>query len=233
MTGSLARNGAGGMLSDLSMNGFRIKNHGAATSGSDLVTLDQVNSVSVPIGGSIDWWSDDLPSSNWVFMYGQELSRTEYPDLFARFGTRYGSGNGTTTFNIPDCRGVSVVGKVNMGGGDRGILSRFTATVLGAFFGTQEVALTVNEMPSHNHGGTSGSAGGHTHNISLQSRGTGGGDSPNSPAWNIRTSTNYGNRLVGTQSAGEHTHSIQAQGGGSAHLNVQPSLVANKILRVR
>jgi len=37
---------------------------------------------------------------------GQELSRTAYPLLFERLGVYYGSGDGSTTFNIPDYRGV-------------------------------------------------------------------------------------------------------------------------------
>jgi microcystin-dependent protein len=37
---------------------------------------------------------------------GQAISRTTYSELFGLIGTLYGSGNGTTTFNLPDYRGV-------------------------------------------------------------------------------------------------------------------------------
>lgn len=43
---------------------------------------------------------------NTVVASGQALSRTTYAKLFERIGTLYGSGNGTTTFNLPDYRGV-------------------------------------------------------------------------------------------------------------------------------
>lgn len=37
---------------------------------------------------------------------GQAVSRTTYAKLFAHYGTRYGAGDGATTFNLPDWRGV-------------------------------------------------------------------------------------------------------------------------------
>jgi len=36
---------------------------------------------------------------------GAAISRSTYADLFAAIGTTFGSGNGSTTFNIPDLRG--------------------------------------------------------------------------------------------------------------------------------
>ena len=41
---------------------------------------------------------------------GSAVSRTTYPALFASIGTTYGAGNGTTTFNLPDYRGVFLRG---------------------------------------------------------------------------------------------------------------------------
>lgn len=43
-----------------------------------------------------------LPNEIWL--EGQAVSRTTYSKLFAIYGTTYGSGNGSTTFNLPDCR---------------------------------------------------------------------------------------------------------------------------------
>lgn len=43
---------------------------------------------------------------NTVVASGQALSRTEYATLFERIGTLYGVGDGSTTFNLPDYRGV-------------------------------------------------------------------------------------------------------------------------------
>ncbi|MCZ7659199.1 MAG: phage tail protein [Xanthobacteraceae bacterium] len=71
---------------------------------------------SIPIGGGLDYWGTTAPSSNFVFAFGQALSRTAYPTLFARLGTTYGPGDGATTFNIPDKRGRVTAGKDDMGG---------------------------------------------------------------------------------------------------------------------
>lgn len=43
--------------------------------------------------------------SGWLICDGSAVSRSTYADLFLAIGTAYGSGDGTTTFNIPDYRG--------------------------------------------------------------------------------------------------------------------------------
>ena len=58
--------------------------------------------------------------SNEIWLEGQEVSRTEYGELFSIYGTTYGAGNGTSTFNLPDCRnrvlwGASSFGYVEAG----------------------------------------------------------------------------------------------------------------------
>jgi microcystin-dependent protein len=56
----------------------------------------------VPIGGMIDFWGASVPSSSFVFPIGQAISRTTYSALFTLFSTTYGTGDGSTTFNVPD-----------------------------------------------------------------------------------------------------------------------------------
>lgn len=43
----------------------------------------------------------------WLLCDGQAVSREIYRELFAALGTAYGSGDGNSTFNLPDCRGRS------------------------------------------------------------------------------------------------------------------------------
>ena len=47
----------------------------------------------------------DNPPDGYFFCDGRALSRTTYADLFAAIGTSFGSGDGSTTFNIPELRG--------------------------------------------------------------------------------------------------------------------------------
>lgn len=46
----------------------------------------------------------------WLVADGSPVSRTTYARLFSRIGTLYGSGNGSTTFNLPDMRGEFIRG---------------------------------------------------------------------------------------------------------------------------
>lgn len=48
--------------------------------------------------------------SGWLLCNGAGISRTTYSDLFAKIGTTFGSGNGSTTFNIPDLRDRYIIG---------------------------------------------------------------------------------------------------------------------------
>ena len=66
--------------------------------------------------------------SGWLLCYGQAISRTTYSALFAEIGTTYGAGDGSTTFNLPDCRGRAFFGLDNMGGT---AASRITTAVAG------------------------------------------------------------------------------------------------------
>ncbi|MFJ2287971.1 phage tail protein [Pseudomonas iridis] len=50
------------------------------------------------------------PPAGWLRCNGAAVSRTTYAALFAAIGTRFGAGNGGTTFNVPDLRGEFVRG---------------------------------------------------------------------------------------------------------------------------
>lgn len=53
--------------------------------------------------------------SNEIWLEGQTVSRTTYSKLFAIYGTTYGTGNGSTTFNLPDCRNRVLWGSTSFG----------------------------------------------------------------------------------------------------------------------
>lgn len=70
-----------------------------------------------PIGSIIPYGGATAPSG-WFLCQGQAVSRTTYADLFAAIGTSFGTGDGSTTFNLPDLReattkGVGLSGKSN------------------------------------------------------------------------------------------------------------------------
>lgn len=73
-------------------------------------------------GTVLDFAGSTAPSG-WALCYGQAVSRTTFANLFAKIGTTYGAGDGSTTFNLPDCRGRAVAGKDDMGGTASGRLN--------------------------------------------------------------------------------------------------------------
>ena len=56
-----------------------------------------------------------FPVSNYLICSGQAVSRTTYSGLYQLLGNHFGAGNGSTTFNIPDLRGLFVAGTRNIG----------------------------------------------------------------------------------------------------------------------
>lgn len=60
--------------------------------------------------GSVAMYGGATAPTGWILCDGSAVSRTTYADLFAVLSTTYGTGDGSTTFNVPDCRGVFVRG---------------------------------------------------------------------------------------------------------------------------
>jgi len=57
----------------------------------------------IPVGSVIALPYDEIPDG-WLLMNHAAVSRTVYSRLFAKIGTKYGAGDGSTTFNLPDAR---------------------------------------------------------------------------------------------------------------------------------
>lgn len=59
-----------------------------------------VGGDTVPVGTIMNFTGDGI-QKGWLVCDGRDISRTEYADLFSVIGTKYGVGDGTTTFNLP------------------------------------------------------------------------------------------------------------------------------------
>ncbi|MBR0814928.1 tail fiber protein [Bradyrhizobium diazoefficiens] len=183
----------------------------------------------IPIGGSIDYWGSTAPNSSFALMYGQAISRTAYGALFGLLGTTFGLGDGTTTFNLPDLRGRVVAGKDDMGGSASGRIGSvvtdsgtISGTTLGSAGGTATHILTTTEIPAHSHGVNDP---GHSHATNAQL------NSPNTnfTAGGTSAATFSSNAGINSATTGI---SIQNAGGGGAHAMLQPTIIANKLLRI-
>lgn len=60
--------------------------------------------------GSITMYGGSSAPSGWLLCDGSEVSRATYATLFGNIGTAFGSGNGSTTFNLPDMQGRVPIG---------------------------------------------------------------------------------------------------------------------------
>lgn len=101
----------------------------------------QVSGDTLPIGTMLPFAGVTIPE-NWLLCDGRAISRTTYAQLYNVIGTRYGTGDGSTTFNLPNMKGRVPVGY-------DATQTEFNTT--GKTGGEKKHTLTIQEMPAHNH----------------------------------------------------------------------------------
>lgn len=95
--------------SDTSGAGAGIAATPAAVATVQAAVDDLSTALAIPAGVTVPYAGATSPTG-WLLCNGQAVSRTSYPRLFAAIGTTYGSGDGSTTFNVPDLRECNPVG---------------------------------------------------------------------------------------------------------------------------
>jgi microcystin-dependent protein len=168
--------------------------------------------------GSVIMFAGSMPPPGWLLCDGTAYDPATYPDLHGVIGTNYGSDGGN--FKVPDLRGK---GPMGFNSGE----TEFDA--LGETGGEKTHTLTENEMPGHNHGGSTSSDGGHDHNTGFDD-GVGGTGNTNITV----SDANCGCGINGweeTDWENDHSHTINSQGGGQAHNNLHPYLTINFIIK--
>jgi microcystin-dependent protein len=68
----------------------------------------------VPVG-VVQAYAGTTTPQGWLLCDGSAVSRTDYADLFAVIGTTYGSGDGTSTFNLPNLVDKFIEGSATAG----------------------------------------------------------------------------------------------------------------------
>lgn len=173
--------------------------------------------------GSILLHSSDVIPDGWLLCDGTAISRLDYSDLFNVIGTTYGSGDGKNTFNLPDFRTRVPLGSntsyiLGSNGGNESNSYTPSGTVQGH-------ALTVNEMPSHNHGFSS--------NADVRWDGLSGyADTNGAWATGYRFANNGGGGNVG-HTGGNASHSHGFSGTRASISTLQPYLTVNYIIKVK
>lgn len=191
-----------------------------------------VNPYVIPIGGFLDYAGTTAPNSAFVLPYGQAISRSTYSTLFSLVSTTFGTGDGSTTFNVPDLRGRVVAGKDDMGGSSANRLTNaddgLNGDTLGATGGGETQTLVTGNLPPYTPAGTNASSsvtfGTYGYGTNANSSSIQGG--PGSMPYGTNTGA-----ITGTAAA--QTFTGTAQGGTSTAFGVvQPTIILSKILRV-
>lgn len=80
--------------------------------GAVSVSQSDLNALSGGIGspGAIQYYAMSTAPTGWLKANGAAISRSTYAALFSAIGVTYGSGDGSTTFNLPDLRGEFIRG---------------------------------------------------------------------------------------------------------------------------
>lgn len=174
---------------------------GAGTAASPMII-----SASTGGGGGSAFDPGDLKAvayantpAGWLECNGQAVNRVTFANLFTAIGTMYGAGNGSTTFNVPDLRGRTVLGAS-------------AAYPLASAGGFESTTLATNNLPahthamnhthdmSHGHGNTSTESQTHTHNYAQTVSGAGAGVNPGSNLTEVTGTTGPNNQF--------HVHSV-------------------------
>ena len=175
---------------------------------SELANYAPINVI--PAGTTLTFAQGTAPSG-WLKANGAAVSRTAYATLFAAIGTQFGAGDGSTTFNVPDMRGVVARGLDDGRGLD-------VSRVLGTY--------QADQFQDHGHvGGNTGyvsndhshyvnlntnNAGSHSHTAGTNATGSTNGPSSGSNGTQYGTSTSPNT----TSTAGDHAHNVQGSTGG-------------------
>lgn len=186
-----------------------LKGNGTAISAA---TVDVDYASALPSGIILPYGGSSAPSG-WLLCDGSAVNRTTYAALFTAISTAFGVGDGSTTFNLPNTARKTLVGAGGTG-------TATLANTVGSNGGSETHTLTTAELAVHSHGVTDPT---HSHNYYLPNSDTAGagvavGVSSDGAALTATTSSSTG-------------ISVNNAGSGTAHNNLQPSLVVNYIIK--
>lgn len=198
------------------------KNASQANSASvaDVATnITSLGQAGAPLGmiTSYTGTAGNIPQG-WLLCDGAAYDVNAYPELFALIGTTYGSA--PNRFRVPDLRGRSPVGRD---------VNEPAFEVLGKTGGEKTHTLTIDEMPAHNHGGVTGSAGSHRHEYGTRGFLIDVAATVEQTEKGMDGSTD--DTDIQTRFEEDHTHGINNAGQDNPHNNLQPYLTINFIIK--
>lgn len=209
-----------------------VENKAAARANLDIFSKAESRQLA-PVGLVAHFARSTAPAG-WLKANGAAISRSAYADLFAAIGTMFGTGDGFTTFNLPDLRGEflrgwddarGVDGGRNLGSSQTGALQSHAHSGSSADAGAHGHSGTANSAGAHNHRASTGEAGAHRHHTPTILReifdNTGGPsgygqDTPYAKGPDVFTSTEGAHsHSVSIGNAGNHEHALTINSAGT------------------
>lgn len=160
--------------------------------------------MATPFLGEVRMFGFNFAPRGWAYCNGQIMSIQQNSALFALLSTTYG-GDGRTTFGLPDLRG-----RVPMHTG--------SGYVQGQRAGTENVTLTVNQIPSHTH--------------SVQANKTAGANNQLNATGNFWANSGN-NTFSSNKNSTMAPGTVSPAGGSQPHSNLSPLLVVNMCIALQ
>lgn len=191
-----------------------------------MAVLSKVANIAVqpqPVG-VVEAFAGSNAPNGWLICDGSQVSRALFPELFSVIGTTYGSGDGFSTFTLPDLRGRTIAGRDGVNNMNNGPTNRLTSThfgasgtALGNSGGIESHTLTTAQLPAHAHDVRS--------NIFGTENSVPVGDGRAQPS-----TTSGWTWSVAGNAAANHLYTKNT-GSGAAHNITQPTMILNYIIK--
>lgn len=159
--------------------------------------------------GEIRMFAGNFAPYGWALCNGQTLAISQNTALFSLIGTYYG-GDGVTTFQLPNLQS-----RVPIHQGQGLGLSPYNIGQIGGF---ENVTLSTQQMPQHNHGVN-------VLGLNAATNKAAGGYLADSTGGNVYTTSNPNNTL--------NTNAITYAGSSQPHNNIQPYLCITFIIALQ
>lgn len=192
--------------------------------------LNRLNQqISDALVGMVASFDMSTAPTGWLKRNGANVSRTTYAKLFSVIGTRYGAGDGSSTFNVGDSRGLFIRGLDEGAGRDPGrglgtiqegqnLSHAHTASATAV--GDHVHGAWTDAQGDHNHTAWTDAQGAHAHSVGGSVHSSGGSASfdgnPVGASFSVATSTDGAHaHNVGIGIAGAHGHNVGIGGAGT------------------
>ncbi len=158
--------------------------------------------------GSVHMFPMESVVPGFIKCNGATISRTTYAALFAVIGITYGSGDGSTTFEVPEYRGEFM----RAWDDGRGVDS-----------GRSIASAQAEDTKPHNHTASSNSTGAHSHSVKWQSRNDSGTSITSGGDWEVKGTTyddahvwsNRSSSYTYIANNSDHSHTITVDNSGT------------------